>query len=53
MDVAAIIGHITLLLTTIAGFLYQWHRERRLHQWHIEELSKLHIQIGRNGDVGK
>lgn len=53
MDVAAIIGHITLLVTTVAGFVYQWHRERRRHEWHKQELTKLHTLIGRNGDVGK
>lgn len=53
MDVAAIVGHITLLLTTIAGFVYSWHREKRRHAWHKEELAKLHIQIGQNGDSGK
>lgn len=53
MDVAAIIGHITLLVTTIAGFVFAWHRERRRHEWHREELAKLNILIGKNGGVGK
>lgn len=45
-------GHITLFLTTIAGFIFQWMREGRRHDWEIQEFQKLTTQIKKNGKDG-
>jgi len=45
-----LVSHVTLLLITIAGFVFQWLRESRHHRWQQEQLDALHRSIKANGN---
>lgn len=40
-----LIGHLVLLLTTLAGFLFQWLREGRRHRWQQEENRQMRAEM--------
>ena len=45
-DVAlTVAAHVTILLTTIAGFVFQWLREGRRHRWQQEENRQMRAAV--------
>lgn len=46
--VFTLVAHITILLTTVTGFVYSWLREGRRHRWQIEEFRQMRAEI-KNG----
>lgn len=48
-DYATIVGHVTLLVATLAGFYVQWKREERRHRWQQEQFQQVGTLIKKNG----
>ena len=44
-ETATIVGHLVILLTTIAGFVFQWKREGRRHRWQQEENRQMRASV--------
>ena len=45
MDANVWTAHFFLFLTNLAGFLYQWFREDRMHEWQQENMADLKDKI--------
>lgn len=41
-------AHLTLFLTTIAGFVFAWLREGRRHRWQQEQFNQIKTEV-KNG----
>jgi hypothetical protein len=38
-------AHVTIFLTTVAGFVFAWLREGRRHKWQKEENAKMRAEV--------
>lgn len=49
MSDSTLLGHVFIFLTTVAGFIFQWLREGRLHEWQRERFDALGRKIENGG----
>jgi uncharacterized membrane protein affecting hemolysin expression len=42
-------SHLTILFTTIAGFVFAWLREGRRHRWQEDQFRQMRDEVKNNG----